>query len=417
MMIGDPGADRARARRVRWRKHRDPLLFLLVMLATAALFMTTPYVGYLDNITVLFFLSMILAFFEPGRTSWGARTRAVPPRHRGGVHAPDDVRDLRRVADGGVRAPRAHEPVPPRPRAASELGPSLMSIGFGMIFGLASWLVSPWGVAGSLADAALPPPYTREVFMKRLDGWVELAAAGDHRAARPARDRLDDLASPQGPTSPRTASGRSRRCCLLPFLGTLGWIAGATYPYYRFMNATLALFPLAGLGAYVAIKWLWRREGAAKIAGVARLGADRRLVRLRVGERTRRRPVGRSRQPVDRPADPDRARRGPRDRRGSARGLADRVRRELRRHVPVVRLGEDVHERVADRTAGRRRQAIDDVLRRRRGPPGRPADRADRCRPTTRCPAGFYRELDRAPDRVHGRRRSCSSSGSSTRGR
>ena len=57
-----------------WRSHRDPVLFLLVMLSTAALFMTTPYVGYLDNITVLYFLSLILAFFVPGRTSWGART-------------------------------------------------------------------------------------------------------------------------------------------------------------------------------------------------------------------------------------------------------------------------------------------------------------------------------------------------------
>ena len=46
-----------------WRSRRDPLLFLLVMLSTVALFMTTPYVGYLDNITVLYFLSLILAFF------------------------------------------------------------------------------------------------------------------------------------------------------------------------------------------------------------------------------------------------------------------------------------------------------------------------------------------------------------------
>ena len=55
-----------------------------------------------------------------------------------------------------------------------ELGPSLMATGFGMIFGLASWLVAPWGVAGSLADAALPPPYTKDVFLKRLDdgGWT-----------------------------------------------------------------------------------------------------------------------------------------------------------------------------------------------------------------------------------------------------
>ena len=55
---------------------------------------------------------------------------------------------------------------------------------------------------------------------------------------------------------------------LLPLVGMFGWITGAAYPYYRFMNATVALFALGGLGAYVAIKWLWKRDGLAKIAGV-----------------------------------------------------------------------------------------------------------------------------------------------------
>src|SRR5919198_1559049 len=33
-----------------WRHRRDPLLFLLTFFATGALFLTTPYVGYMDNI-------------------------------------------------------------------------------------------------------------------------------------------------------------------------------------------------------------------------------------------------------------------------------------------------------------------------------------------------------------------------------
>ena len=44
------------------------------MLATVALFLTTPYVGYLDNITVLFLLSLMIPFVHEARTSWGART-------------------------------------------------------------------------------------------------------------------------------------------------------------------------------------------------------------------------------------------------------------------------------------------------------------------------------------------------------
>ncbi|HZB79363.1 MAG TPA: hypothetical protein VE522_05920, partial [Actinomycetota bacterium] len=56
-----------------FRSTRDPLVVLLTMLATAGLFLTTPYVGYLDNITVLFLLSLIVAFAGAARDSWGAR--------------------------------------------------------------------------------------------------------------------------------------------------------------------------------------------------------------------------------------------------------------------------------------------------------------------------------------------------------
>ena len=47
-----------------FRSFRDPLVVLLTMLAAAGLFLTTPYVGYLDNITVLFLLSLIVAFAD-----------------------------------------------------------------------------------------------------------------------------------------------------------------------------------------------------------------------------------------------------------------------------------------------------------------------------------------------------------------
>ena len=47
-----------------------------------------------------------------------------------------------------------------------------MSVGFGMIFGLACWLDRALGHAASLADAALPAAVHREVFVDRLDGWV-----------------------------------------------------------------------------------------------------------------------------------------------------------------------------------------------------------------------------------------------------
>lgn len=248
-----------------WRKRRDPLLFLLVMLATAALFMTTPYVGYLDQITVLFFLSLLLGFFEPARTSWGARTALFLVGIVAAYSHPTTcvIFGASLVGVFGLRVITSRFHLGP---ALKELGPSLMATGFGMVFGLASWLASPWGVAGSLADAALPPPYTRDVFMNRLGGWVDslqptiivplvlLAIGWTVLQARGRHERSDGF-------------GTISAMLLLPFLGIFGFVAGAVYPYYRFMNATVALFPLVGLGAYIAVRWLLRRPGTGRILG------------------------------------------------------------------------------------------------------------------------------------------------------
>ena len=266
MMIGIPVLTGLALGAFSWRRHRDPVLFLLVMLSTAALFMTTPYVGYLDNITVLYFLSLILAFFEPGRTSWGARSALFLFGTAAAFTHPTTcvIFGFSLMAVFGLRVLTSRFRLAP---ALKELGPSLMSTGFGMFFGLALWLVSPWGVAGSLADAALPPPYTQEVFMKRLGGWVSslqpmivvplvLLAIG-FTIWRARRDR-----------EPSDEFGTISTMLLIPFLGILGFLAGAVYPYYRFMNATMALFALTGLGAFVAIAWLLRRDGAAKVAGI-----------------------------------------------------------------------------------------------------------------------------------------------------
>ena len=265
MMVGVPVLTGLALGAFSWRTHRDPLLFLLVMLSTAALFMTTPYVGYLDNITVLYFLSLILAFFVPARTSWGARTAMFLLGVAAAFTHPTTcvIFGFSLMAVFGLRllTSRFHLGPP-----LKELGPSLMSVGFGMIFGLATWLIGPWGVTGSLADAALPPPYTKEVFFNRLSGWVGslqpgiivplvvLAIGWTIWRARKDRARSDEF-------------GTISAMLLLPFLGIFGFVA-ATYPYYRFMNATMALFALGGLGAYVAIRWLSNRDGAARIAGI-----------------------------------------------------------------------------------------------------------------------------------------------------
>lgn len=265
MMVGVPALTGLAMGAFAYRRRRDPLLFLLVMLATGALFMTTPYVGYLDNITVLYFLALILAFFEPAREHWGSRVALFLFGIAAAYTHPTTcvVFGASLMALFGLRVLTSRFHLGP---ALKELGPSLMATGFGMLFGLASWLASPWGVAGSLADAALPPPYTREVFLTRLGGWVEslqpaivvplVVLAVGSVIWRARRDRR-----------PSDTFGSLAAILLVPLLGIFGFLAGAVYPYYRFMNATPALFPLVGLGAYVAIRWLWRGRGARKLAG------------------------------------------------------------------------------------------------------------------------------------------------------
>jgi Major Facilitator Superfamily len=267
MMIGVPALTGMALGAFAYRVHGDRLLFLLVVLATAALFMTTPYVGYLDNITVLFVLSSILAFWPNARTSWGARIAMFLL----GIVAAYTHPTTCVVFGASLMAVFGLHFLTSGLSLGSALrrdGPALMSAGFGIVFGLATWLVAPWGVAGSLSDAALPPPYTREVFLKRLTGWVTslqpvitiplivLAIAWVVWRAR--RDR-----------APASDYGTVSTMWLLPLLGMFGWIFGAAYPYYRFMNATAGLMALAGLGSWVAVRWLTTdRERGWKVVGV-----------------------------------------------------------------------------------------------------------------------------------------------------
>ena len=266
MMVGVPVLTGLVMGAFSYRRRRDPLLFLIVMLATAALFMTTPYQGYLDNITVLFLLSLLLAFLEPARTSWGARSAVfLTGMAAAYVHPTTCV-----VFGVSLMAVFGLHFITSRFSLGSALntdGPGLLAAGFGIITGLATWVIGPWGASGSLADAALPPPYTQEVFTARLVDWVDsmqpfitvpliLLAIG-YTIWRARRDR-----------EPADLFAVAPTMWLIPLLGALGFLAGAAYPYYRFFNATGALFALLGLGAWVAVRWLLDRQGAMRVVGM-----------------------------------------------------------------------------------------------------------------------------------------------------
>jgi hypothetical protein len=151
-------------------------------------------------------------------------------------------------------------------------GPLLMSTGFGMITGLALWVVGIWGPGGPelLKDAALPPPYTAAFFRDRLVEWL----TSMQPLTKPILTVPLILAAI---VSAIVVSRRTRTPApqyhqvsiwwMLPFAGVLTVLLGQAIPYYRFMNASAAPMALTGLGAYVAVRWLYRGVGLRRVAG------------------------------------------------------------------------------------------------------------------------------------------------------
>jgi MFS family permease len=250
-----------------FRSRRDPLVVLTTLLATVALFLTTPYVGYLDNITVLFLLALMIPFMHEARTSWGARTALFLIGIAAAFTHPTTcvIFGVVLMAVFGLHFLTSRFSLGAALRAD---GPMLMSAGFGMIAGLACWVVGIWGKPASLAEAALPPPYTARFFTDRLIEWVgslqplvivpfvAVAIVSTVLLARRTRE-------------PARTEDQVSIWWLLAFAGAASVLTGAALPYYRFMNATAAPMALVGLGAFVSIRWLLRdRRGSAMVAGV-----------------------------------------------------------------------------------------------------------------------------------------------------
>jgi hypothetical protein len=251
------------------RSRRDPLVVLTTLLASAALFLTTPYVGYLDNITVLFLLALTIPFLHEARTSWGARTALFLIGIAAAFTHPTTcvVFGVCLMAIFGWHLLTSRFSLGAALRADA---PMLLSVGLGMFAGLACWVVGIWGVSASLQEAALPPPYTAAFFEARLLEWVEslrpivivpfmvIAIASTVALSRRTREpaRTEDQAS---------------IWWLLAFAGALTVFMGLVLPYYRFMNASAAPMALVGLGAAVAIRSLASRERPAAWIGAAGL--------------------------------------------------------------------------------------------------------------------------------------------------
>ena len=247
-----------------FRSRKDPLVVLTTLLATVALFLTTPYVGYLDNITVLFLLALMIPFVDAARTSWGARTALFLIAIAAAFTHPTTC-----VIFGVVlMAVFGFHFLTSRFSLGSALksdAPMLMSVGFGMIAGLACWVIGIWGKPASLAEAALPPPYSAEFFADRLMQWtgslqpivilpfIVIAIGSTILLARATRE-------------PARNEDQVSIWWLVAFAGAATVVTGAAIPYYRFMNASAAPMALVGLGAFVAIRWFASDRPASKVA-------------------------------------------------------------------------------------------------------------------------------------------------------
>jgi MFS family permease len=266
LMIGMPLLTGLALGAALFRSRKDPVVVLTTILATVALFLTTPYVGYLDNITVLFLLSLMIPFMHEARTSWGARTALFLI----GVAAAFTHPTTCVVFGVVLLAVFGFHFLTSRFSIGSALkadGPMLMSVGFGMIAGLASWVVGIWGEPASLAEAALPPPYTAKFFTDRLVEWIVslqpvvivpfivVAIVSTILLSRHTRE-------------PARTEDQVSIWWLIAFGGIATVITGAEIPYYRFMNASAAPMALVGLGAFVAIRWGLRQTGGMKVLGV-----------------------------------------------------------------------------------------------------------------------------------------------------
>jgi MFS family permease len=252
-----------------FRSRKHWLVAGLSLLAAAAFFLTTPYVGYLDNITVLFLLSLLFPFLQASRTSWGARGALFLTGIAAAFTHPTTcvLFGLTMMAVFGFHVLTARLRLS---KALKSDGPALMSVGFGMIVGLACWVIGIWGAGANLSDAALPPPYTKKFFVERLGSWV-LSMQPQITVPLAVFAVASTILLARRERRPADLYDVHAAWWMFPFLGILTFFLGTDYqvagadgspvvPYYRFMNATAAPMALTGLGAFAVVMWFFSKD-------------------------------------------------------------------------------------------------------------------------------------------------------------
>lgn len=233
-----------------YRHVRDPVVWHLVALGSGSLLLTPPFGGYTDNMVALAFLTAALYLLEPARIDVPARFVLGGLLMLAGLTHPTTLAifcatlvtlaGLRRLSSGD------------RPAGASTDTQVLVIAGVAVLVVLVAWRAGIWGSPAPLREGALPPPGTGGFFSTRLGDWLS--------AIRPIPNALllgcglvglyASRRSEWGPLWPISTAW------MTPLVGILGVATGFAYPYYRFLNSTLAWVFLVGVGTYFAVRLL-----------------------------------------------------------------------------------------------------------------------------------------------------------------
>jgi hypothetical protein len=268
LMVGVPVLTALLLAGFAYRHRRDPLIFHSVAIGVASLYLTPPFVGYLDNILCLMWLAAAIWFIGPARVSWTGRAGFFLFLLLAGFTHPTTLA-IFCITLGAIAVVRLVFRKFDLRSVVRDDGPMLLTAFAAGVVMVAAWTVGIWGKSASLTEAALPPPYDSDFFLARMDLWVDamtpllngplfvigivgLLVAGWRWAE-------DDLAAVS-------------IVWLAPLAGLFGFVGGLTYPYYRFFNTTLSWVLLVGVGAYFALRFFFQRATRGGLGVLALLG-------------------------------------------------------------------------------------------------------------------------------------------------
>ncbi|MDQ4143102.1 MAG: hypothetical protein M3198_05030, partial [Actinomycetota bacterium] len=265
LMVGVPVLTALLVAGFAYRYRRDPLVFHVVAFGVASLYLTPPFVGYLDNVLALMFVAAALWFIGPARVSWAGRAALFIFLLLTGFTHPTTLVIF--CATLGVVSVLRLIFRKFDLRSVIRDDFALLATAFlAAVTTFLIWQIGLWGKKTALAEAALPPPYDSDFFVDRLLDWLGdmtpilngplllIGLVGLFVAGR--RWAEDDFSV-------------VTFAWLAPLVGIFGFVLGKAYPYYRFLNTTLSWVLLVGLGAYFLIRFVQGRMKGRGTVGTA----------------------------------------------------------------------------------------------------------------------------------------------------